>query len=316
MLYIGLDVGGMTAKAGVVNENGEILIKSSCLTGIERSFEAIVDDMAALCRRIVEELGVSMDEIGSIGVGIPGEQSPVTGLVAFCNNLGWRDVPLMDRLCTLLGKPVFVDNDANVAALAESMAGVSKDVNDSILITLGTGVGGGIVSNRRVRSGAHGVAGEVGHMVIVADGEPCNCGHRGCWEKYASATGIIRMGRALIERKPDCALALAVEGDISLVSAKHVIDLSKAGDADCTEIFDSYIHYLLIGLSNLVNIYDPEMIVLGGGVSYAGDYLLDRVRNGLADYVYCPSMSFAQIELAMLGNDAGIIGAAMLGRDA
>ncbi len=315
MLYIGIDVGGTTAKAGVVDEAGQILYKSSCKTGIERDFEDIAADMAELCRHIVRESGHEMAEVAAVGVGIPGEQSPKTGLVAFCNNLGWVDVPLMQRLRDALGLPVYVDNDANVAALAESAFGASRDVKSSILITLGTGVGGGIVRDQRIHTGAHGVGGEIGHMVVVVDGEPCNCGHRGCWEKYASATAIIRMGRALMEEKPDCALARQMGGDAANLNAKAVLDLAKAGDADCAGIFETYVKYLCVGLANLINIYDPDMLVLGGGVAHAGDFLLDAVRAALGDYVYCPALSWARVELARLGNDAGIIGAAMLGRN-
>ena len=315
MLYIGIDVGGTTAKAGVVDEAGQILYKSSCKTGIERDFENIAADMAELCRHIVRESGHEMAEVAAVGVGIPGEQSPKTGLVAFCNNLGWVDVPLMQRLRDALGLPVYVDNDANVAALAESAFGASRDVKSSILITLGTGVGGGIVRDQRIHTGAHGVGGEIGHMVVVVDGEPCNCGHRGCWEKYASATAIIRMGRALMEEKPDCALARQMGGDAANLNAKAVLDLAKAGDADCAGIFETYVKYLCVGLANLINIYDPDMLVLGGGVAHAGDFLLDAVRAALGDYVYCPALSWARVELARLGNDAGIIGAAMLGRN-
>ena len=315
MLYIGIDVGGTTAKAGVVDEAGQILYKSSCKTGIERDFEDIAADMAELCRHIVRESGHEMAEVAAVGVGIPGEQSPKTGLVAFCNNLGWVDVPLMQRLRDALGLPVYVDNDANVAALAESAFGASRDVKSSILITLGTGVGGGIVRDQRIHTGAHGVGGEIGHMVVVVDGEPCNCGHRGCWEKYASATAIIRMGRALMEEKPDCALARQMGGDAANLNAKAVLDLAKAGDADCAGIFETYVKYLCVGLANLINIYDPDMLVLGGGVAHAGDFLLDAVRAALGDYVYCPALSWARVELARLGNDAGMIGAAMLGRN-
>lgn len=314
VLYIGIDVGGTTAKAGVVDEEGKILAKSVCRTGKERAFEDIAADMAELCRRVVRESGHEMADIAAVGVGIPGEQDPRSGLVAFCNNLGWVNVPLMQRLREALGLSVYVDNDANVAALAESAFGASRDVKSSILVTLGTGVGGGIVENRRVRTGAHGVGGEIGHMVVVVDGEKCNCGHRGCWEKYASATAIIRMGRALMEEKPDCALARQLGGDAAQLNAKAVLDLAKAGDADCMGIFETYVKYLCVGLANLINIYDPDMIVLGGGVAYAGDFLLDAVRAALGDYVYCPALSWARVELARMGNDAGIIGAAMLGR--
>ncbi|NLF27994.1 MAG: ROK family protein [Clostridiales bacterium] len=314
MLYIGLDVGGMSVKAGVVDESGNILIKSSCPTGVERGHEATIRDMAALSKRIVAECGHSMDEIASVGVGIPGVENPSTGLVPFCNNLHWHDVPLSGMLSDFLGKPVFVDNDATVAGLAESVAGVSRGYDSSVFITLGTGVGGGIVLNRRAFTGAHGVGSEIGHMVVVAGGEPCNCGHRGCWEKYASATAIIRMGGELLAKKPGCALSAAAHGDPARVTAKLVLDLAKAGDEDCMGVFREYVYYLCVGLASLVNILDPEVFVLGGGVSHAGEFLLDAVREELPKHIFYTSMPFAGVELATLGNDAGIIGAAMLGR--
>ena len=315
MLYIGIDVGGTTAKAGVVDEGGNILCKASCPTGIDRPFEDIAANMVDLCRRIIRESGRAMEEFAAVGVGIPGQQNPHSGLVAFCNNLGWVDVPLMARLRDGLGLPVFVDNDANAAALAESAFGASRGVRSSILVTLGTGVGGGVIIDGRIHSGVRGAAGEIGHMVVVVDGEPCHCGHRGCWEKYSSATGLIRMGRELMEKKPDCTLARQMGGDSGNLNAKAVLDLAKAGDADCLEIFHTYVKYLCVGLSNLINVLDPDMFVLGGGVAYAGDFLLDAVRDELRKHVYCPALPYAKVALARLGNDAGIIGAAMLGRN-
>ena len=151
-------------------------------------------------------------------------------------------------------------------------------------------------------------------MSIIDGGEPCNCGKRGCWERYCSATALIREGRKLCAEKPDCALMKAVDGDPEKITAKHVIDLAKAADPDCSRLFDLYIHYLCVGLGNMVNLYDPEVFVLGGGVSYAGEFLLDAVRKELPNWVFFKTMPFARVELAKLTNDAGIIGAAMLGK--
>ena len=315
MLYIGIDVGGTTAKAGIVDESGQILAKAGCPTGIGRDFEDIAADMVGLCRGLIRESGRNAAEFAAVGVGIPGQQDPRTGLVALCNNLGWVGVPLMARLHDGLGLPVSVDNDANAAALAESAFGASRGVGSSILVTLGTGVGGGVVLDGKVMSGAHGVGGEIGHMVVVVDGEPCHCGHRGCWEKYASATALIRMGRELMGKKPGCALARQMGGDAAQLNAKAVLDLAKAGDEDCLGIFHTYVKYLCTGLANIINAFDPDMVVLGGGVAHAGAFLLDAVRAALGGYVYCPALPYAQVELARLGNDAGIIGAAMLGRN-
>ena len=314
MIYIGIDVGGMSIKAGAVDENGVILCKDTCPTGVERGYEAVIRDIAQLGIAVAEKSGHTMADVKAIGIGIPGIMDQRTGIVPFCTNLAWHDVPIIAEMKKYTDVPVFVDNDATVAGLAESVAGVSAGCKDSVFITLGTGVGGGVVMNGRVFSGAHGVATEIGHMTVVDGGEPCTCGKRGCWERYASATALIREGRRLCEAKPDCALAKAVNGDVAQVTAKHVIDLAKAGDPDCEKLFDNYVHYLVIGLSNMINLYDPEMFVLGGGVSHAGSFLLDAVREKLPKYVFFKTMPYARIELAKLTNDAGIIGAAMLGR--
>ena len=314
MLYIGIDVGGMSIKAGLVDEEGNILFKHSCPTGVERGYVAVIQDIAQLGLATVEKAGRRMDEVKAIGIGIPGIMDQRTGIIPFCTNLAWHDVPIIEEMKQYTDLPVYVDNDATVAGLAESVKGVSAGTKNSVFITLGTGVGGGVVLNGRVFSGAHGVATEIGHMVTVAGGLPCTCGKRGCWERYASATALIRAGRVLCAEKPNCQLMKHVDGDIRTITAKDVIDLAMDGDEDCVRIFDDYIYHLVVGLTNLINVYDPEVIVLGGGVSHCGDFLLNAVRSLLPKYVFFKSMPYARVELARLTNDAGIIGAAMLGR--
>ena len=314
MLYIGIDVGGMSIKAGLVDEEGNILFKHSCPTGVERGYGAVIRDIAQLGLSTVEKSGHSMDEVKAIGIGIPGIMDQRTGIVPFCTNLAWHDVPIIEEMKQYTDLPVYVDNDATVAGLAESVKGVSAGTKDSLFVTLGTGVGGGVIMNGRVFSGSHGVASEIGHMVTVAGGLPCTCGKRGCWERYASATALIRAGRVLCAEKPNCPLMKAVDGDIRTITAKDVIDLAMEGDEDCTKIFENYIYHLVVGLTNLINVYDPEVIVLGGGVSHCGDFLLNAVRSLLPKYVFFKTMPYARVELAKLTNDAGIIGAAMLGR--
>ena len=314
MLYIGIDVGGTGIKAGVVSENGTILHKLNCPTLRERGHEAVIHDMARLSLQVLAESGHALEEIHSVGVGIPGMQDPRTGRIPFCTNLGWHDVPLVELLQQEIDKPVYVNNDATVAGLAESIAGVSAGTKNSVFITLGTGVGGGVVLDGKLFMGPHGIATEVGHMITVAGGEMCTCGNRGCWERYASATAFIREGRRFAEAHRDCALFRAVNGNLDQIEARTVIDLAKAGDPDCEKLFDNYVYHLTVGLINLINLYDPEIIALGGGVSKAGTFLLDKVNALLPEMIFFKTMPHARIELARLGNDAGIIGAAMLGR--
>jgi glucokinase len=314
MYYIGVDLGGTGIKAGVVDEKGVILAKASCPTGVERGHAAVIRDMAALCGEAAEKSGISMDEVKAVGIGIPGIFDPATNLVPFCTNLQWHQVPILDEMHKYLDKPIYVGNDATVAGLAESVAGVSSDVKNSVFITLGTGVGGGVVMDGKVFSGPHGIATEVGHMITVAGGEMCTCGNRGCWERYASATAIIREGRKCAEANPQSAIAKAVNGDLDEITAKLVIDLAKDGDPDAMKIFDEYVYHLCVGLVNLINVYDPEVIALGGGVSHSGEFLINAVREKLPEMVFFKTMPYARVELAQLGNDAGIIGAAMLGK--
>ena len=313
MLNIGIDLGGTGIKAGLVDERGNILHKLSCPTLVERGHEAVIHDMAQLALRVVAESGHDLSEVESIGIGIPGIMDQATGVVPFCTNLAWHSVPLVKLMQREIDKPVYVNNDATVAGLAESVAGVSAGRRSSVFVTLGTGVGGGVILDGKVFMGKHGVASEIGHMITVAGGEPCSCGNCGCWERYASATAIIREGRRFCEAHPDCPLAREVGGDLSKIEARTVIDLAKAGDPDCAQLFDNYCHHLAVGIVNLINLYDPEVIVLGGGVSKTGPFLLDKVNALVPEMIFYKDMPHARIELARLSNDAGIIGAAMLG---
>ena len=314
MYYIGLDVGGTTFKAGVVTEDGRIVHKDAMPTGIERPYQEIIADMAALCKKVAADAGIEMSEIKSIGVGVPGLFDNKTGMIPFCTNLGWHDIPFVAEMKKHLDTPVYGDNDATVAGLAESVAGVSAGIRDSVFLTLGTGVGGGIIIDGKPYSGAHGCGSEIGHMMIKMGGEKCTCGNYGCFERYASATAIIREARKAIVEYPESSMLAACGGDPEKINAKIVIDAARAGDETAKTVFDGYVHALAVGIINIINMLDPEVIVLGGGVSAAGDFLLDAVREAVKPMVFFKTMPYARIELAQLGNDAGIIGAAMLGK--
>lgn len=311
MNAIGIDLGGTSIKAGVVDASGKILIKGARPTGVERGHEATIRDMAGLSLELMEKCGLTLSDIGAIGIGIPGVINN-EGVVPLLTNLFWRDVPLIRLMRSYISKPVHVANDATVAAFAEYVAGVSAGTRSSVFLTLGTGLGGGVVLDGRPFVGSNGVGTEVGHMILVLGGVRCTCGNHGCWERYASATALIRMGRERMALDPEGRIAREAGGDAENVTAKLVMDCAKAGDPGAARVFDDYVYYLAAGLATLVNVYDPEVIALGGGVSRAGSFLLDAVRKKLPELIFYKTMPYARVELATLGNDAGLIGAAML----
>ena len=311
--YIGIDLGGTNIKVGVVSAQGRILAECSTKTLPERPYQELVKDMSLCISHILQQTGLTADDIVSVGIGIPGVADQHTGSVIFCTNLGWRDVPLREELQKYIPKPVYIDNDATVAGYAESISGVSRGCSCSVFLTLGTGLGAGIIINGRPWSGAHGVGSEIGHMTMVVDGVPCTCGNDGCVERYCSATAIIRMAKQACLGYPDCDMMQRVKGDMNRINAKTVIDSAKAGDPVAMRVFDRYCKYLAIAVNNITAFLDPEMIVLGGGVSTAGDFLLNNVRNQLPRYLMYKTLPSPELCLAQLGNEAGIIGAALLG---
>jgi len=310
MVYVGIDLGGTNIAAGVVDENGKLLNRVSRPTGPERGAEVIVRDMGAAALQAVAEAGFTLDDVAAIGAGVPGIVDPVTGVLPFVTNLGWHQVPFIPWMRQMIDKPIYGDNDATVAALAESVSGVSAEYPNSVFLTLGTGLGGGIILNHRIYSGPRGIASELGHMIIVAGGELCTCGNRGCWERYASATALIRLGKEAAARHGGMLTLLKPED----ISARTIEDAARAGDPAALEAFDQFTDYLTFGMVSIINFIDPDIIVVGGGVSGAGDFLLSPVREKLKKHVFYKAMPYARVEKASLGNDAGIIGAAMLGR--
>ncbi len=312
MVYIGIDLGGTKIAAGITTREGEILAQASTATIAERHYKDVVRDMATCALEALEGAGKTIDDVDSIGIGIPGIADNVTGVVIFCTNLGWHNVPLRDELQKYINKPVFIDNDATVAGLAESQAGVSKNASSSVFLTLGTGVGGGIIINGKPWTGAHGVASELGHLTLELDGIPCTCGKSGCLERYCSATGLIRMGREAVAMHPE-SMILQRAGSPEKINGKIIIDCSKEGDPIAMKVFDRYTRYLALAINTVISFLDPEMIVLGGGISMSGQYLLDAITEKIPNYLMFKSMPYGEIKLAVLGNNAGIIGAAMLG---
>ncbi|MEA4929061.1 MAG: ROK family glucokinase [Candidatus Limiplasma sp.] len=315
MVYLGIDVGGTGIKVGVVDENGCILERGETPTLVGRPYQEIVRDMGACALDTLARGGFAVTDVSSVGVGVPGVADQSTGTVVFCTNLDWHDIPLRLELQKYIQKPIYIDNDATVAGYAESICGVSVGCHSSVFMTLGTGVGGGIVIGGRPWSGFHGVGSEIGHIPMDIDGEPCTCGNDGCLERYCSATAVIRMGRQAVAQHPDSDLYKACGGDLSAITAKMVFDCAKEGDDVAMKVFRRYVKYLCLGIDTIVAFLDPEMIILGGGVSKAGNFLLDAVRTQLPRYLLFKTLPYARVEIARLGADAGMIGAAMLGRE-
>lgn len=314
MFSIGVDVGGTGVKIGLVKEDGTILAKDSIPFVQADGWEKQLMDMITCADALVKREGYTHEGITSIGVGIPGIADQNTGVVYFCTNLGWKNVPLRETFQKVINRPVYIDNDATVAGLAESVIGASVGTHSSVLLTLGTGVGSGIVIGGKVWSGFHGTGSEIGHMILSIDGEPCTCGNRGCLERYCSATAIIRMARERLADYPDSLVTKACGGDPTKVNARMVIDAAREQDPMGTEVFGLYVKYLGQALANIANLLDPEVLVLGGGVSNAGSFLLDAVREEMLKYVLNKGLPYSRVALAKAGADAGMIGAAMLGR--
>lgn len=314
MYYLGIDLGGTNISAGLVDENGKLYGREITPTMNGREYHAIIDDIVELCKKLMADNNITEKDVEAMGIGIPGLLDKDKGVIIYANNIDMNNVNIAEEIKKQLDIPVYIENDANCAAMGEITCGVAHGDKNVIYITLGTGVGAGIVLNGKVFDGAFGGGGEAGHMVIVAEGELCTCGRKGCWEAYASANALRREGRIAAAKYPNSELFNLVDGNIKLIDAKTVFDAADLEDEHAVNIIDWYVKYVAIGLVNLVNIFQPEAIVIGGGICCGqGDKLIEPVAKILQDRVYGGHLK-TKIALASLGNDAGIVGAAMLGK--
>jgi glucokinase len=315
MVYIGVDLGGTNIAIGIVNEQFEIIKKGSVPTKPERGPDPIIEDMAALSRRLLDECGLTLDDVEYAGVATPGTANSETGVVEYSNNIPFLRYPMAEKLSALLdGKPVHIENDANAAALGEFLAGSAKGAKNAIAITLGTGVGGGIIIDGKIYSGSNFAGAEIGHTVIGIDGPQCSCGRRGCFEAYSSATGLIRMTKEKMDVTPDSLMHKITEERGGKVSARTSFDAMRQGDKAAKEVVDFYIKALAAGITNTINIFQPDVLCVGGGVCNEGDPLLLPMKALVEKEVYTRnSPKNTKIVIAELGNDAGLIGAAFLG---
>lgn len=313
MYIFGVDIGGTGIKSGIVDGTGKIVIKSSIPTQKECDYTVIVKNLADQLNALCADSGIALSEISAIGIGCPGAINSKKGVVDYSNNLRWTDVPLVDELHKYFDLPIKVSNDANVAALGEHVFGAGKRYNDTVMITLGTGVGGGVVIGDKLFEGNESKGTELGHIVIVHNGELCSCGRRGCVEAYASATALIRDTKVAMKKDKKSKMWEYVGGDIDKVDGKTAFECSKMDDYSAKKVVDDYIEYLGEGLCNYINIFRPQALILGGGVCAQGDYLISPLKEYIQRYWYGGEKSpYVELLVAELGNDAGLIGAASL----
>ena len=312
-IRLGVDVGGTNLVAGVVDSSFNIISKVSIPAGAGRSIEEITGDIIRVSRMAVEQSGVPMENIASWGMGMPSCINPGTGLLVHANCFGWKNVPIYDYLRSGLPMPLKIENDANCAAKGETIAGAAKGRKNVIMLTLGTGVGGGIIIDGKIFAGADGMGAELGHTKLVYGGRRCTCGQYGCLEAYCSATALINHAREALASHPESLIGTLCGGDPGKINGKTVFDAVAEGDATAIDLLEDYTSRLAAGISSFVTVFRPEVIILGGGIAQAGEPLFGRISAKL------PEVTFGAAEIgappvipAVLGNDAGLIGAAFL----
>lgn len=313
--YVGIDLGGTNIKAGIVNDKGELLNKDSVKTEVEsRTTEEILTEMGKLAVKVIEDANLKVADIECIGIGSPGTPDNKTGMLVCASNLNFEMAPMRKVIRDVVDLPVYIDNDANCAAMAEAVAGAAKGVDDSVTITLGTGVGAGVIIGGRIYSGFNNAGSEFGHTVLVSGGVQCSCGRKGCFECYASASALVRITKEIAEKNPGSKLCQIIEED-GKVNGKTAFKAMREGCPAGAEVVETYTDYLSDGVANAINTFMPEVVVIGGGVCNEGDPLLIPLREkAMSKPFFGKGVAKSRIEVAQMGNDAGIVGAAMMGK--
>ena len=317
--YVGIDLGGTKIAVGIVRETAEnkfeIETKIQAPTGLPREPEDLADEIFRLAVRLLDSQKRSFAEIESVGIGIPGTVNQEKESVEYANNFGFDNVPFVRMLRDRFPCPVYAENDAKSASWAEYLAGSGQGSKSMVAVTLGTGVGGGLILDGKIVSGVNASAGELGHMVIRKNGRTCPCGRRGCFAAYASASALVRSAKREAKKNPDSLLNQLCAGDRSAIDGKTIFEAVRAGDLTAKGVFDQYLDDLADGIANIINIIQPEVLCIGGGISGAGEELLAPLRQRVAPMIYSRgSEKNTRLVTAKLGNDAGIIGAGVLCR--
>lgn len=309
---IGIDLGGTTVTAGLVDAENNIIEKLTWDTDLPRPADDLERHMAALCRAVVEKAGVTMDDVASVGIGTPGSVNNQTGFIGFNANFDYHDWDLGNNMEALLGCKVYVENDANAAAYGEYLAGSAKGYNSALCITLGTGIGGGIILDGKIYTGSNGAGGEVGHTVIVMNGRPCMCGRNGCWEKYGSARALAGDAAEAAKIHPESRMAMMIAAK-GKANAKIPFDAAAEGDMIAQQVLDAWVQAVGCGLVNMINTIQPDIVCISGGVSAQGEKLLAPLRNIIDAEDYNRGGTKRTIlKVATLQNDAAVVGGANL----
>jgi len=310
-LILGVDLGGTKILTAVANSQGKMLSRDHSITPAQKGHKAVIQSILESVHRALGRADVAISDLIVVGVGAPGLLNPETGILFTSPNLpGWRDVPLRDIIQEKLGKKTFLINDANAAALGEFYFGAARGARNFIYITISTGIGGGIVIDGKIYSGAIGAAGEVGHMTVDDDGPICNCGNRGCWETLASGTALAREARHRIEEGVRTSILEYADGDVEKVNPQVINSAARQGDSLAKELIGRTGYYVGVGLANLVNIFNPELIVIGGGLSNIGDMLFEPAFKVAGERAYKEAFQAVRFASAELGRNSGVLGAA------
>ncbi|HQC54590.1 MAG TPA: ROK family glucokinase [Clostridia bacterium] len=315
MYYLGIDVGGMSIKGALIDEKGVIYYRDNIKTEAAKDSIEILEDIKNLCINLIQGGGINTEEIAGIGIGIPGSIDAEKGVIVYSNNINFENIKIVNYLRQTFDCPIKIGNDANVAALGEMKFGSGKGAKNLILVTLGTGVGTGIIVESKILLGKFGAGGEGGHMTLIYNGLPCTCGKKGCWECYASATALIRITEEYAAKYPDSEVAKNIKHD-GKASGKTAFLAARKGDKTGAKIVSKYVKYVSEGLISLVNIFRPDCILIGGGVSNEGEYLMKKIERRVSRYSYGGDRNYkVPVRKAELQNDAGILGAAALCMD-
>lgn len=312
---LGIDIGGTNIAVGVVDENFNIISKVTCKTQKSNSEEELCNAIIEVSNQAMRDVNVSIDEIPFIGIGCPGTVNVEDGIIEYSSNMFIKNWNISEVLAAKMSKPVLIENDANAAAIGEYIAGAARGYKNAIVITIGTGIGSGIIIDGKLYSGSNFAGAEIGHMVIDFNGRECNCSRKGCWETYSSATGLAKTTKEyMLKNSADQTIMWSlVEGDIEKVGGRTAFQAMRLGDRVGKKVVDEYINYFGCGLTNVINIFQPDVVCIGGGVSHEGDALIEPLKKYIKRERYSKySLNQTEICAAQLGNDAGIIGAAVL----